>query len=907
MEKIIKTLPILLLLVVSLQAQNTWISGGGGDTTGIVHNAIKIKGIPVTLIPPADNQILKFDAAVDSFLLEADNNSGGATAWDDITNPDNNGLTTITFDNAELSLFTGNNDAVASFFTIQNTDADHANNLYLLHLDYSADDGDVDADFIKLEDSGSIVMTIQQNGVIATDGTITSQGIITGTGFTAGSAVLEEAELEILDGATLTTSELNTPLDGALVTLTEFRELEAIGATTISAAQWTGLGGATTAGIALWDDADNVAQLVTLGLTATASEINTPLDGASVTLAEFRELETIGATTISAAQWTGLGGASTSGIALWDDADNVAQLVTLGLTATASEINTPLDGASVNLTEFRELETIGATSISAGNWTGLSNLSNTNTGDEVVADLTTSGTIEIATVAETNTGTDATRAVSPDGLDGWAGSVQVTTLGTIATGVWGGTAVTYANLNFSNNIVAEDIATGAVTTIEILDATITSVDFQTNAIDSIGKFGDGLWNSAVVATFASGADTVLFRDATNGNIVKGIISTGGGLDSVFTSVTVDSIENRTNASTTQIIFTDSVRLQDHIVMTTSDLDTLIIALDGVSATNSFVSGTRFFNYMDGATSLFAIDTTGAIIVGSWGATSISDGNVDDNITVTNYLLLANILDSLNNYDNDIIFTQGNTAIANAVIVGSDFQTGAIDSIGKLNVALWNTAAFVTYSSDTLLIRDVTDGALKKTIITTSGMNASAFLDSLNNYDGDIIFTQTGVGANSTIGANSINSDSYIDGSIDNEHLSDNAVNSQEIAAAAITQAKIGFYAWEKTIMFPDTLKSTTGNDTLWFGRNNFGATITVDSIYGESDVDNFDFSIVKTNADGKSPVLIDAVQIITAGPSHFRHTETTISSASVAAGSRMGIVLTTDNADYVTFIIYAGW
>lgn len=52
------------------------------------------------------------------------------------------------------------------------------------------------------------------------------------------------------------------------------------------------------------------------------------------------------------------------------------------------------------------------------------------------ASLTVAGKIEIATVAETNTGTDATRAVSPDGLDGWTGSAQVTTLGTIDTGTW---------------------------------------------------------------------------------------------------------------------------------------------------------------------------------------------------------------------------------------------------------------------------------------------------------------------------------------------------------------------------------------------------------------------------------------------------------------------------------------
>lgn len=173
---------------------------------------------------------------------------------------------------------------------------------------------------------------------------------------------------------------------------------------------------------------------------------------------------------------------------------------------------------------------------------------------------------------------------------------------------------------------AFQLPASSVSSTEILNATIQGEDFQTGAIDSIGKLGDGLWNSAAVATFASGADTVLFRDATNGNIVKGVISTGGGsIDSVFTSITVDSIENRTNVSTTSIIVTDSIRFQDHAVFTTSDLDTFIIALDGVSATNSFTAGTRFFLYMDGATEIFAIDTTGALVAGS---ISTSFGAID---------------------------------------------------------------------------------------------------------------------------------------------------------------------------------------------------------------------------------------------------------------------------------------
>lgn len=44
---------------------------------------------------------------------------------------------------------------------------------------------------------------------------------------------------------------------------------------------------------------------------------------------------------------------------------------------------------------------------------------------------TLTGVIECATGAETNTGTDATRAVTPDGLDDWTGSAQITTTGVV--------------------------------------------------------------------------------------------------------------------------------------------------------------------------------------------------------------------------------------------------------------------------------------------------------------------------------------------------------------------------------------------------------------------------------------------------------------------------------------------
>ena len=73
-------------------------------------------------------------------------------------------------------------------------------------------------------------------------------------------------------------------------------------------------------------------------------------------------------------------------------------------------------------------------------------------GAAVLAAATTSavGAVELATIAETTTGTDTARAVTPDGLkDGYQGSSNVTTLGTIGTGVWNGTKITDIYTNTS--------------------------------------------------------------------------------------------------------------------------------------------------------------------------------------------------------------------------------------------------------------------------------------------------------------------------------------------------------------------------------------------------------------------------------------------------------------------------
>ena len=96
--------------------------------------------------------------------------------------------------------------------------------------------------------------------------------------------------------------------------------------------------------------------------------------------------------------------------------------------ATADQTKSDIDGLAI--TTVGTLDTGDATAIVSA------------------ASATAAGKVELATTAETTTGTDATRAVTPDGLkDGYQGSTNVITLGTIGTGTWNGTAIDKAYLD----------------------------------------------------------------------------------------------------------------------------------------------------------------------------------------------------------------------------------------------------------------------------------------------------------------------------------------------------------------------------------------------------------------------------------------------------------------------------
>ena len=135
----------------------------------------------------------------------------------------------------------------------------------------------------------------------------------------------------------------------------------------------------------------------------------------------------------------------------------------------------------------------GASPISISSETGTTSGDYSATIGIASASTTAIGAVELATTAETTTGTDTTRAVTPDGLkDGYQGSANVVTVGTIATGEWRGTAINAAYLSGQSGT-----NTG--------DETLASI----NALDitEVGTIETGVWQGTAIASAYLDADT----------------------------------------------------------------------------------------------------------------------------------------------------------------------------------------------------------------------------------------------------------------------------------------------------------------------------------------------------------------------------------------------------------------
>ena len=363
--------------------------------------------------------------------------------------------------------------------------------------------------------------------------------------------------------------------------------------------------------------------------------------------------------------------------------------------------------------------TLSKANLSAGSGIDVTNGAGSIIISAETASATNPGIVELATTAETTTGTDATRAVTPDGLkDGYQGSTNVTTLGTITTGTWQGTAIDLANYVTgvlpSANLDADTAHLSGTQTFsgnKTFSGTVTIASDLIHSGDTNNKF-----------TFGTDTQTL----TTGGSSRVDISDSGfrlGGSGARVTTINTGFTDNDTSLMTSQAI---KEKIESYNYTTVTGDITGVDLTGGTAITIGSETGTESGDYS--ATISVTDDTIGATQLNvsgngsttqflrsdgdgtfSWAVPSGSGasqlGELSDAVTgptgdqaQRNLGLGENALDSITQFVTGIVTDGGiyNVAVGydagTAVSTGDyntfvGYQTGAATTTGHSNVAI----------------------------------------------------------------------------------------------------------------------------------------------------------------------------------------------------------------------------
>ncbi len=382
--------------------------------------------------------------------------------------------------------------------------------------------------------SGGSSGTITVNAVSATGAILLATLTTGGSGYTAGSN-------QATTGGTGTGGTFNTTiyLIGAILTIS----LTAIGtgySLTTNNATTGGTGTTATFNIVPFDNADNspVTRMTisssgidvsSLNITSLATPVNST-DAATkgyVDSAVGGDVTSISGTSnrITASASTGAVTLDISGSYVGQSSITTLGTITAGTwSATTIAINKGGTGqvtASAAFDSLSPMTTLG--DIIYGGTSGTNTrLAGNATSTKKFLRQTGTGSVSAAPAWDTVTSTDVGLGnVENTALSTWAGSTNITTLGTIATGVWSGTAIDHSKLT---GIVQADV--GGLTTGS--SPTFAGLSLGTGALNTVGNIEiDGTAaRDITVGRASSGAGNIQLIQA--GGAQSGATDTAGG-------------------------------------------------------------------------------------------------------------------------------------------------------------------------------------------------------------------------------------------------------------------------------------------------------------------------------------------------------------------------------------------
>jgi len=413
--------------------------------------------------------------------------------------------------------------------------------------------------------------TIDINGNVDISGTLTVAG-----NFTFGSAVISEAELEILDGATVTTAELNI-LDGVTSTAAEINLLDGVTSTT---AELNILDGVTSTAAELnildgkaFLDEDNLASNSATGI-ASQQSIKAYVDGITTT-----NIVSTGALN---------SGSITSGFGNIDNGSST--ISTTGLISGGSlDIDSVLiNGATIGHTDDTDLITLADGVVTVA-------------GEVSVTTLDIGGTNVTSTAAELNILDGVTSTAAElnilDGVTSTAAELNILD----------GVTSTAAELNVLDGVTA---VVGELNALDLGSTAIGTAVVSKAVVLDANKDYTGIRNFSITGDLSIGGSSTIV-DSVTMTANNAVVFEGATADAHETTLTsVDATADRT-ISLPNVSGTIPVLAAVSTVAITSTPEELNI-LDGVTSTaaelnllDGVTSTTAELNILDGVTSTAA--------------------------------------------------------------------------------------------------------------------------------------------------------------------------------------------------------------------------------------------------------------------------------------------------------------
>jgi hypothetical protein len=384
--------------------------------------------------------------------------------------------------------------------------------------------------------------------------------------------------------------------------------------------------------------------------------------------------------------------------------------------------------------------------------------------------------------------------------------------------------------------------------------------------DSDGKIveGSGGANDTVYGSGWNGSTAQAPSQNAVYDKVEALVLGGGEGSTVADTATIDLTLTGTEIKGDVILLKDLVTTAPltggtNDIFPGADTDITIAIPKATAAADGYLNATDFSTFNGKAAGTVNVSQSGAVAntyFPIWTATNVIANSTYSTTDATNWNTAYN---NFLNKSNETLYLQNgsiDTSAEIAAIVGDETGTG---------VMVWNTSPSIK----------------TPTIIGTA--EATGFFNASNINATNVNSTNVNVATKITMPASQINS----------SHVVDYAITGTDITNTTIDDIKKKEFNIIFTVLEPDAITNATGLPTRAFlvPFPSDTRTYTISSIQSFSDVDNANFSLLKsvnaTNVTAAACVYLQNVSIADNGESVFSNTTTSLTNATIEAGKHL--------------------